>query len=984
MTIIKKVGRNLALGIIPLALLQACGNESAKAPTEPVSAVTQALATVQQLPNGIVVTLADSAANDAKNIRLQVVSDKVIHVTSIAHDDFSSVVGSLMVLDEAENASAPFKLIQQADKVLVKTSQITAQVSLTDGKVSFQNAQGETVLTEAARSFSEVTEDPVTPDADSYAVRQQWNKGTDEGFFGLGQHQNNQVNYAGENVELTTYNLEITIPFIVSTRNYGVLWNNASVTNYGDPEKSHALSEDFTLYDADGKKGGLTAKYYDGEKLLLTRVEKDVDYQFYSNNTNYLNPFPKELVDVKSPRVVWEGQIEAKTSGTHKFRMYSSGYAKLSLGGEALLDRWRMGWNPWYHNTQVEMTAGEKTAIAIDWDSQGGFFNLLHNEPMAHDDQYSLSFASESGKAIDYYFVAGENADEIIAGYRQLTGKSVMLPKWVYGFWQSRERYMNQDELVDVVKEYRERKIPIDNIVLDWSYWPENAWGSHDFDKNNFPDPKKMVDEVHALNTNIMISVWPKFYPTTDNYKELAAKGYMLSANVDIEENVDWIGKGYLNGFYDPYPEEAQQIFWRQLEEKINVHGFDAWWLDASEPDIHSNLTFRKRKEIMSPLSIGSGAEFFNSYALANAEGVYKGERKTDGHKRAFILTRSGFGGIQRTGSAIWSGDTVPRWSNLKEQIGAGIGVGLAGMPNWTFDIGGFTPEDKYRTTSKGFVGHYSGLDDKDVANWQELNLRWFQFGAFVPMFRSHGQNPYREIFNIADKGSDVYESMVYYTKLRYRLMPYIYSEAGKMYHEDGTLMRGLVMDFPTDKTAINLDDQYMFGPAFLVNPVHEFEARTRSVYLPEGTTWYDFYTGKTFKGGQTIDAEAPLVHMPLFVKAGSIIPTGGEKQHVYDNLEAPITLNIYTGANGQYTLYNDDGKSYDYEQGKFTNIAISYDDAAGTVTIGERQGAFDSMIKSRTFNIRFISGESKDAANFDAKADQSVQYTGKALTVKR
>lgn len=982
MNIIKTVGRNLALGIIPLALLQACGDGSTT--NEQLSAATQALASVKQLPSGIVVSLPNSIEGEAKNIRLQVVSDNIIHVTSIAHDNFDSVVGSLMVLDEAENPSAPFELVKQTDQVLVKTSQVTAQVSLIDGKVSFKNAQGETVLSEAARSFSEVTEDPITPDADSYAVRQQWNKGTDEGFFGLGQHQNNQVNYAGENVELTTFNLEITIPFIVSTRNYGVLWNNASVTNYGDPEKSHALSEDFTLYDADGNKGGLTAKYYDGDKLILTRVDKDVDYQFYSNNTNYLNPFPEELADVKSPRVVWEGHIVPKTTGTHKFRMYSSGYAKLNIGGEDLLDRWRMGWNPWYHNTQVEMTAGEKTSIAIDWDSQGGFFNLLHNDPLPHEDQYSLSFASESGKAIDYYFVTGENADEIIAGYRQLTGKSVMLPKWVYGFWQSRERYMNQDELVDVVKEYRKREIPIDNIVLDWSYWPENAWGSHDFDKKSFPDPKKMVDEVHALNTNIMISVWPKFYPTTDNYKELAEKGYMLSANVDIEKNVDWIGKGYLNGFYDPYPEEAQQIFWRQLKEKINVHGFDAWWLDASEPDIHSNLTFRKRKEIMSPLSVGSGAEFFNSYALPNAEGVYKGERETDGHKRSFILTRSGFGGIQRTGAAIWSGDTVPRWTNLKEQIGAGIGVGLAGMPNWTFDIGGFTPEDHYRTTSKGFVGHFSGLEDKDVANWQELNLRWFQFGAFVPMFRSHGQNPYREIFNIADEDSDVYNSMVYYTKLRYRLMPYIYSEAGKMYHEDGTLMRGLVMDFPTDKTAINLDDQYMFGPAFLVNPVHEFKARTRSVYLPEGTTWYDFYTGKTFNGGQTIDANAPLIHMPLFVKAGSIVPTSGEKQHVYDNLDAPITLNIYTGADGQYTLYNDDGKSYDYEQGKFTNIDINYNDASGTVTIGERQGAFDSMVKARTFNIRFISGESKDAANFDAKPAQSVQYTGKAITVKR
>lgn len=982
MKVFKSASRNFAISLLPLALLQACNDEVSQT-AQHAPASQQSLASVKQLANGVIVSLTQQASQQAKNVRLQVINDKVIRVTSIPHDNFLALSKSIMLADNALSTTTAFSTERQNDKLFVKTAKVTAVVSLVDGKVSFINDKGETVLSEAQRSFNEVTEDPITPDADSYAVRQQWNKGTDEGFFGLGQHQNNQVNYAGENVELTTYNLEISIPFVVSSRNYGVLWDNSSVTQFGDPKKSQPLSKDLILYDAQGNKGGLTANYYDGDKLLLTRVEKDVDYQFYANNSERENPFPEELAKVKEPRIVWQGYIEAQSTGMHKFRMYSSGYAKLNIDGKALLDRWRMNWNPWYHNTQLELSAGEKKSITIDWDSQGGFFNLVHNDPLPSDEQYSLSFASETGKAIDYYFVAGSDTDDIISGYRQLTGKSVMLPKWVYGFWQSRERYMNQDELVDVVKEYRERKIPIDNIVLDWSYWPQNAWGSHKFDKNNFPDPKKMVDEVHTLNTNIMISVWPKFYPTTDNYKELAEKGYMLTKNVDPEANLDWIGKGYLNGFYDPYPKEAQEIFWRQLKENINVLGFDAWWLDASEPDIHSNLSFSKRKEIMSPLSVGSGAEYFNSYALANAEGVYKGERATDGDKRSFILTRSGFAGIQRTGSAIWSGDTVPRWTNLKEQIGAGIGAGLAGMPNWTFDIGGFTPENQYRNSSKGFVGHFSGLDDKDVENWQELNLRWFQFGAFVPLFRSHGQNPYREIYNLADEGSEVYNALVYYTKLRYRLMPYIYSEAGKMYHEDSTLMRGLVMDFPHDKTAINLNDQYMFGPALLVNPVYEFKARSRKVYLPSGTKWYDFYTGKSFAGGQSIDADAPLVHMPLFVKAGAIIPSGGEKQFVYDNLDAPITLNIYTGANGQYRLYNDDGKSYDYEQGQFTNIDISYDDATKTVTIGERQGQFNGMVKSRTFNIRFISGANKDAANFDAAPDKTVVYSGEKLTIQ-
>ena len=978
------IGSCLVVGLLPLALLQGCEqNTQANADTKsPVA--SQMLGHVSQFDNGVIIHFDKALPSGARALRLAVIDEDIVRVTAMTSDNFSALPHSIMLAKNAQQKQAKFTTEQDANLFKVKTAKVTAEVSLIDGKVSFINAKGETVLSEASRDFSAVTADPITPDDDAYAIRQQWNKNTDEGFFGLGQQQDGHINYAGENVELTTYNLEIAIPFVVSTRNYGVLWDNNSVTQFGDPKKAHSLEQDFTLYDADGKKGGLTAEYYDGDKLLLTRVENNVDYQFLANNSVREHAFPEELGDVNAPKVVWKGYIEPNKSGVHKFKMYSSGYAKLSINNDELLNRWRMNWNPWYHNTQVELTQGERAPITIEWDSQGGYFNLLHSDPQPKAEQYSLSFASETAKAIDYYFVAGDDTDDVISGYRELTGKSVMLPKWVYGFWQSRERYQSQKELVDVVKEYRKRKIPLDNIVLDWSYWPQDAWGSHDFDKAHFPDPQKMVDDVHNMNANIMISVWPKFYPTTKNYKELDDKGYMLTKNVDQEGNLDWIGKGYLNGFYDPYPKESQAIFWRQINEKIKKYGFDAWWLDAAEPDIHSNLSFRKRKEIMSPLSVGSGAEYFNSYAIPHATGVYEGERNTSPNTRSFILTRSGFAGIQRTGSAIWSGDIVPRWSNLKEQIAAGVGAGLAGMPNWTFDIGGFTPEDKYRYTSKGFVGNFANLNDADVANWQELNLRWFQFGAFVPLFRSHGQNPYREIYNLADEGTEVYDALVYYTKLRYRLMPYIYSEAGKMYHQDGTLMRGLVMDFADDKTAQSIDDQYMFGPAFLVNPVYEFESRTRSVYLPKGHDWYDFYTGQRYSGGKRITANAPLTKMPLFVKAGSIVPIGGEKQFVFDNLAAPITLMVYTGDDGDYTLYNDDGKSYGYEKGEFSNIAMHYDEAKQQLTIDAREGEFTDMIKTRQFNIRFISGQTADAANFDAKADKTVKYSGQKVVIKR
>jgi alpha-D-xyloside xylohydrolase len=977
----KKLLASLMLGAVPIALLPGCDSSSQN--------IQQAeqhkpLGTVEKTDSGVVVTLP---SGPAKKVRLQVMSDEIIRVTAVPHGDLDAHKSLMVVAKPADQAA--FDVERKGNAVQVKTEKTTAEVSLLDGTVKFLNAQGEVVLEEASRgSFAPVTADPEGPTEGTYAIRQAFNQSTGEGFYGLGQQQDGQINLAGENVLMTTYNMVITVPFLVSSRDYGLLWDNSSITRFGDPRPAQPLGESLTLYDANGNKGGLTARYYDGDELKLTRVESDLNYQFLSHGSVRENPFPEEVADAKDLRIEWVGSIQPNETGEHKFKMYSSGYAKLAIDDEVMLDRWRMNWNPWYHNLSVGLKAGQKKDIRISWKPDGGYFRLLHNDPLPTEERNQLSFASETGKAIDYYFVLGEDKDDVIAGYRELTGKSVMLPRWAYGFWQSRERYESQQELINVVEEYRERDIPLDNIVLDWSYWPQDAWGSHDFDKQHFPDPSAMVDRVHELNARIMISVWPKFYPTTENYKELNEKGYMHNQNIE-EGNLDWIGPGYPNAFYDPYPLEAREIFWRQIKDKIKVHGFDAWWLDATEPDIHSNVSFEKRKELMGPNALGTGAEYFNSYALPQAEGVYAGEREYAPEERSFILTRSGFGGVQRAGAALWSGDVVSRWSNLREQIAAGVGISMAGVPNWTFDIGGFTPEDRFMYSPKtGRETHsYADMDPAQVPEWQELNARWFQFGAFVPLFRSHGQNPSREIYNVAAEGTEVYDTLVWYTKLRYRLMPYIYSQAGDMYHKDGTLMRGLVMDFPKDEVAANVDDQYMFGPAFLVNPVHELNARSREVYLPTNknrTVWYNFYTGERFNGGKTIEADAPLARMPLFVKGGSIIPVGPEIQYTGQKPHAPITLMVYTGQDGHFELYNDDGVSYDYEKGEFTRIPISYDDEEGTLTIGAREGEFEEMAKTRTFNVRWISGPTKDATNFTAKPDASVQYSGEPVVVKR
>jgi alpha-D-xyloside xylohydrolase len=934
---------------------------------------------VVQDPNGITVTLRDSVV---KKVRLQLYAEDVVRVTATPQQNFDNLPDYLMVV--AQPAQVPFEVIQAKDHALLKTRSLVVRIDLATGKVAFFGSINKPILTEAVRGrFAAVIDEPGAAASDSYSIQQTFAVDEKESFHGLGQRQDGLVNLAGHDVELTTHNLEISIPFLVSSKNYGILWNNAAVSRFGDPRPAAPLADAFTLYDAEGKSGGLTVKYYDGEALLLSRVEADTNYQFLRGADTREFPFPEQAAKARNLRVVLEGTLQARQSGKHTLKMYSSGYAKLSVDGEVKLDRWRMNWNPWYHNLDLTLARDDKKAIRLEWTPGGGYLRLMQNAPQSAEEEQRMSLSSDTGKAIDYFFVSGKNQDQLIRSYRTLTGKSVLLPKWAYGFWQSRERYKTQQEIIDTLSAYRARKIPIDNIVLDWSYWPEDAWGSHEFDRTFFPDPKALVDAVHGMNANIMISVWPKFYPTTSHYREFNAKGYLFNKNID-EKNLDWIGPGYLNAFYDAFSPGAREIYWSQIERKLNVYGFDAWWLDAVEPDIHSNLSFRHRKDLMTPNAMGTGAEYFNAYALPHAESVYKHDRESEPNKRVFILTRSGYGGIQRAASAIWSGDIVSRWADLKDQIAAGISVGLSGMPNWTFDIGGFTPEDRFRHGKKGVVGPVSDMDPEQVGEWQELNTRWFQFGAFAPLFRAHGQNPYREIFNIAEPGSDPYESMVWYTKLRYRLMPYIYSQAGDMYHKDGTLMRGLVMDFSDDPKVNNINDQYMFGPAFLINPVYQYQARTRAVYLPKGTDWYDFYSGERFHGGQTVTAAAPYHRMPIYVKAGSIVPTGPDLQYVDEKPSAPVTLNIYTGASGNYELYEDDGKTYAYEEGAYSRIPFHYDEKSRTLSIGDRTGGFPAMVKKRIFHVRWLSGPRDDAADFTSAPDATVQYSGREVKIQR
>jgi len=952
----------------PLALLisalGACRPAGAvAAPGAPALAGTRIDSAVLRIPDGILIT---PTGGPAKRLRLQVVSPTIIHVTAFPGDDLT-LPPSLMTVRTGRSGLA-FSVRRAPATVTLAAARLTAVVRLSDGQVLFESPDGARLSAEIAggRSFR-----PVTIDGTHYyAIRQQFSTRAGEALYGLGQHQTGIIDYEGRDLTLAQHNMDVAVPFVVSSRDYGILWDNDSVTRFGNPRPWQQLSQSLTLYDAHGRRGGLTARYYVGGRLVLERTERDIDYQYLDWKGNFPASFPRALVNLPRVKVIWSGAIEARAAGLHTFSLYGSDYQKLWIGGQLRLDAWRQNWNPWFRDFSVRMSPGKRLPLRIEWVREGGYLALLHRPPRPRAARRRLSLFSQAGRAIDYYFIRGDSLDEVIAGYREVTGKAVLLPRWAYGFWQSRDHYQTQRQLLGVVEKYRRLGIPLDNIVQDWRYWKDDAWGSHEFDRSRYPDPRAMIAQVHALHAHFMISVWPKFYPTTDNYEELAARGdiFPLSVRLGIR---DWVGPGYKFGFYDPFSAPARRLYWRQIDTRLASLGVDAWWLDADEPDMISNTSLKERQALMSPTPLGPGAALFNAYALEHVRGVYDGNLAARPDRRVFILSRSGFAGLQRYGAAVWSGDIAPRWSDLKDQIAAGVGFSLSGLPNWTMDIGGYQPEARYLHPDAG-----------NLEEWRELNTRWFEFGAFCPIFRSHGQAPPREIYKLAPSGSAMYATLLYYDRLRYRLMPYIYTLAGDTWLDDSTIMRALAMDFASDPRVRDIADEYMFGPAFLVGPVYRYRARERRVYLPAGTLWYDFYTNRAFEGGESIEAAAPLARMPLFVRAGAIVPLGPAIEYTGEKPDSPLTLLVYRGASGRFTLYEDDGTTLGYERGRYSTIPFSYDRATGTLTIGRRSGEFRGMQHERTFRIRWMSPGAPPGADFTAPAGDRVRYSGAPVAI--
>ena len=519
--------------------------------------------------------------------------------------------------------------------------------------------------------------------------------------------------------------------------------------------------------------------------------------------------------------------------------------------------------------------------------------------------------------------------------------------------------------------------------MQDWNYWVEDQWGSHQFEQSRFPNPQAMLDSVHQMGGRFMISVWPKFYCNTDNYKELDKKGWMYHQAV-TDDIHDWVGPGYVGSFYDAYDAGARKMFWRQMDENLYSkykYGIDAWWMDASEPNVRDCTPMWYRKALSGPTALGTTTEYFNAYSIVNADAIYNGQRSVNPNQRVFLLTRSGFAGEQRYSTATWSGDIGTRWEDMRAQMTAGLNYSMSGLPFWGMDQGGFCVENRYVAAQQLF--DHQGVENEDLKEWRELQARWSQFGTFIPLFRVHGQWPLREIWNIAPDNHPAYQSFVYYDKLRYRLMPYLYSMAGWVHTKDYTMMRGLVMDFNGDAEIYNIKDQWMFGPALMACPVGYYKARNRSVYFPKQSGWYDLYTGEHIAGGQRLVVDAPYERIPVYVREGSIIPYGPEMQYSDERPADNITLYVYAGRNGEFQLYEDEGTNYNYEKGKFATIDITYDDAAKTLTFGKRNGSFNGMLKERNFRIVYVTADQPRPLNFEPQNVPVVNYKGNQVVVK-
>ncbi len=733
---------------------------------------------------------------------------------------------------------------------------------------------------------------------------------------------------------------------------------NPEKTDFKVSEGSNFLeiSNSSLLIKLNTKTGKISFSKRNGEKLL---TEKDYGAQFT----------PTKDVD-RNTFIVRQSFLLDKEETVYGLGQFQHG--KMSQRNQKLLLR----------QDNLEDTSPVLQSVkgyGIFWDNYSPTYYV--------DNPTETSFESEVGDLVDYYFMYGENADGVISELRNLTGKAPMFPYWTFGFWQSKERYKSQEETIGVVKKYRELEIPLDGIIQDWQYWGTNyQWNAMEFLNPKFSDPKKMIDDAHALNAHMIISIWSSFGPKTKPFNILKKKNMLMDFKTWPESgNEGWPPDPNLPSgvrVYDAYNPEARDIYWDYLNKGIFSLGMDGWWMDSTDPD-HLDV---KDHDFDNMTHLGSFRKVRNAFPLMTVGGVYDHQRETTSDKRVFILTRSAFTGQQRYGANTWSGDVVTNWENFRKQISAGLNFSLTGIPYWNSDIGGFFVWD--------FPGGY-----KNKA-FHEIYVRWMQFGAFCPMMRSHGTTTPRELWYYGKEGDWTYDALKKMIELRYSLLPYIYSNSWDITQNNSSIMRALFMDFPKDKNVWDIDNQYMFGKNILVSPVTEAmyvtyrkegnkyyaenedfsEIKTSNVYLPSGTKWYNFWTGELLNGGQTIASKAPIDILPLFVKAGSIIPFGPKVQYANEKI-GPLTIRVYPGADASFTFYDDERDNYNYENGAYSTIDMKWNEKSNTFTIEAQKGKYKGMQKSRKISI--IKMNNEKGFYSEDKPEKVIKYRGRRIKVK-
>jgi alpha-D-xyloside xylohydrolase len=748
---------------------------------------------VEKQPDAVVLT------QQTGFLKLQICTDSIIHLLYAPNSDFSKHPN--FVVTKTSWQTPQWSMQETPDEVTITTARLKISIAKIDGAITYRELGGEQLTQDANRwlTAETVNGEQTYHAEDFFSIY-----GSHEGLYGLGQHQAGVWNYRGESVDIVQDNSNISIPLLVSSKGYGVFWNNESRSRF--------------------------------------------------NNR---------------------------------------------------------------------------------------FANYLY-------------VSSEVADAVDYYFFYGPELDKIVADYRDLTGQAPLFGKWAYGFWQCKNRYKSQEEILAVAKKYRDLHIPADNIVQDWFWW--NRKGEFVFNKN-YPDPKAMVDQLHADHFHLMISIWPFFEPGSANYDYMDKQGWFV-------DKFKFAKPPYHTdamAVYDATNPEARRFYWDQVNKALFSIGLDAWWMDTTEPE-----TEGQEENILlgHKLYAGSGNRYVNDFPLLDTGAVYNGQREASDQKRVFILSRSAFAGSQRNAVTAWSGDIVSDWLTFRRQVPAGLNFALSGIPYWTTDIGGFvfgSPSD---------------------APFRELFTRWFEWGVFNPIFRVHGTRGNPDGNELWSYGPEAQKTLVAYDKLRYRLLPYTYSLAWMTTSESYTPMRPLVMDFRTDPAATNIGDQFMYGPAFLVNPVTQAGATAREIYLPAGK-WHDFWSGALIEGAKTITASAPIDRIPLYVRAGSVVPMGPEIEWSTEKPADPLEIRVYRGADGNFTLYEDQNDTYNYEKGVYATIPFHWDDASRTLTIRDRKGKFPGMLANRTFRIVFVREKHGAGIEPEQNPDRVVVYAGKQITVQ-